>query len=142
MRAAYAQALEAAQADEVPVGAVIVQNDTIIARAHNQIETLQDPTAHAEMIAITQAASVLGSKVLTDTTVYVTLEPCPMCAMAMVLAKIDRVAYATDDPRTGAAGSIVNILQNDHLNHRVDVTTGIMQAECSALLKDFFRAKR
>lgn len=142
MHSAYRMACAAASAGEVPVGAVIVHGGAIIARAHNQIEALHDPTAHAEMIAITQAAEHLQSKILTGAAIYVTLEPCPMCAMALVLAKVDRVIFATPDPRTGAGGSIYNILQDPRLNHRVEIDSGLMQAECGDLLKEFFRARR
>jgi tRNA(adenine34) deaminase len=142
MHNAYRMARAAAAAGEVPVGAVIVHGGAIIARAHNQIEALHDPTAHAEMIAITQAAEHLQSKILTGAAIYVTLEPCPMCAMALVLAKVDLVIFATPDPRTGAGGSVFNILQDPRLNHRVEIESGLMQAECGDLLKEFFRARR
>ena len=142
MQAAYAVALKGMENGEVPVGAVVVHDGAIIARTHNQVETLHDPTAHAEMIAITQAAAALKSKFLSGAEMYVTLEPCPMCAMAAVLAKLKKLVFATHDPRTGAAGSIMNILQNSHLNHKVHVEHGIMGEECSRLLREFFRAKR
>ena len=142
MQTAYNMACKAAEEDEVPVGAVIVHNSTIIAKAFNQIESLKDPTAHAEMIAITQASSFLGSKVLDEANIFVTLEPCPMCSMAIVLAKIKRLVFATTDPRTGAAGSVYNIAQDKSLNHQVVVESGLMEQECSALLKDFFKERR
>ncbi|MFC1479228.1 tRNA adenosine(34) deaminase TadA [Planctomycetota bacterium] len=142
MQTAYNMARKAAAEDEVPVGAVIIHDNTIIAKAFNQIESLKDPTAHAEMIAITQASSYLESKVLNDTEIFVTLEPCPMCSMAIVLAKIKRLVFAAKDPRTGAAGSVYNIVQDKSLNHQVIVEQGLMKLECSALLKDFFKERR
>jgi tRNA(adenine34) deaminase len=142
MKTAYNEAVEAEKNEEVPVGAVIVKGNEIIARAHNQIETLKDPTAHAEIIAITQAAATLDSKVLSGTDIYVTLEPCPMCAMAIILAKIDRIFYGTPDPRTGACGSIMDIARDQRLNHQVEVIPGIMQEECREILKSFFKKRR
>ena len=142
MRMAFSMACKAREIDEVPVGAIIVCNNTVIAKAHNQIESLRDPTAHAEMIAITQASSYLNSKVLEKAAMYVTLEPCPMCAMAIVLAKIERLIFATQDPRTGSAGSVYNIPQDSRLNHHVEVISGIMEQECSLLLKEFFKERR
>lgn len=142
MNEAIRQAKIAASADEVPVGAVIVHERKIIAKAHNQIETLKDPTAHAEMIAITQAANYLSSKWLAQCTLYVTIEPCSMCAGALVLARITRVCFGAADPKTGACGSVVNIANHRSLNHRMDVTGGILAGECSALVSEFFRKKR
>src|SRR5579864_8531114 len=124
MREAIRQAKMAAGRDEVPVGAVIVCEGKIIARAHNQIETLKDPTAHAEMIAITQATNFLSLKWLQEATLYVTIEPCSMCAGALVLSRITRVCYGAQDPKTGACGSVVNIAQNKKLNHFIDVQGG------------------
>ena len=142
MQTAYNMACKAAEKEEVPVGTVIVHKNTIIAKAFNQIESLKDPTAHAEMIAITQAASYLGSKVLNEAEIFVTLEPCPMCSMAIVLAKIKRLVFGAKDPRTGAAGSVYNIVQDKSLNHQVVVDSGLMEQECSMLLKEFFKKKR
>ena len=142
MKMAFDLACRAAEEKEVPVGAVIVHENTVIAKAFNRIQSLKDPTAHAEMIAITQACSSLGSKVLTNTVVYVTLEPCAMCAMAMVLAKIKRLVYATKDPLTGAAGSLYNIVRDTSLNHQLIVDQGLMQEESAALLKNFFKDRR
>ncbi len=142
MQAAFRMALQGRDNEEVPVGAVIVHEGRIIARAHNQIEALNDPTAHAEMIAITQATSFLKSKVLNEADLYVTLEPCPMCAMAIVLSKIRKIFFATPDPRTGACGSVFNIAQHSSLNHKVALSPGLMQTECAQLLKEFFRKRR
>ena len=142
MSEALKQAYEAFEADEVPVGAVIVHKGRIIARAHNQIEMLKDPTAHAEMIAITQAAAYLGCARLIDCSIYATIEPCSMCAGAMVHARVKRLVYGAADPRAGAAGTIFNITQHEALNHRVDVLGGVMAEECSAVLRNFFQAKR
>ena len=142
MREAIRQARLAASEDEVPVGAVIVHERKIIARAHNQIETLKDPTAHAEMIAITQATHYLSSKWLQECTLYVTLEPCSMCAGALVLARITRVCFGAQDPKTGACGSVINIANHQSLNHRIEVQGGILEEECSSVLSDFFQTKR
>lgn len=142
MTRALKQAAFAAEQGEVPVGAVIVHGNRLIARASNQVEMLNDPTAHAEMIAITQAASALGDWRLTDTTLYVTKEPCPMCAGAIVLARIPLVVWGADDPRRGGAISRFSILQDDALNHRTEYLSGIMGEECGALLREFFKARR
>ncbi|MCK4882095.1 MAG: tRNA adenosine(34) deaminase TadA [Candidatus Omnitrophica bacterium] len=142
MREAVKQAKIAAQKDEVPVGAVIVHENRIIACAHNQVEMLKDPTAHAEMIAITQAASALSCKWLYDCMIYVTIEPCSMCAGALVLARIKRIYYGAADPKTGACGSVVNIAQNNQLNHQVEVSGGLLEEECGDLISRFFRDKR
>lgn len=142
MREALKQARIAAETDEVPVGAVIVHENRIIAKAHNQIEMLKDPTAHAEMIAITQAANALSCKWLYDCTLYVTIEPCSMCAGAIVLARMKRIYYGAVDPKTGACGSVTNIVQDDRLNHRVEVSGGLLEEECGRLLTTFFREKR
>ena len=127
--------------DEVPIGAVIVYKNQIIAKAHNQVEHLNDPTAHAEMIAITQAATFLGSKWIKDCTLYVTVEPCSMCAGALILSRITNVVFGADDPKTGAFGSRtdVNLLG---LNHKIRIKKGLLKEECAALLKEFFRNKR
>ena len=142
MREAIRQAKVAAQADEVPVGAVIVFERKIIAKAHNQIEMLKDPTAHAEMIAITQATNYLSSKWLPKCTLYVTLECCSMCTGALVLARIARVCFGAEDPKTGACGSVINIANHKSLNHRMDVNGGILADECSSELTEFFQKKR
>jgi tRNA(adenine34) deaminase len=142
MKEAVRQAKIAADMDEVPVGAVIVYERKIIAKAHNQIETLKDPTAHAEMIAITQATNFLSSKWLQDCTLYVTIEPCSMCAGALVLARIARVCFGAKDPKTGACGSVINIADHGSLNHRIEVNGGILAEECSSLVSGFFQKKR
>lgn len=142
MQQALAQAHEAFEADEVPVGAVIVHQDRIIAAAHNQREMLRDPTAHAEMIALTQAAEVLGSWRLLDCTLFVTLEPCPMCAGAIVQARIPMVIYGTPDPKAGACHSLYQITNDSRLNHRCQVIGGVMQESCRAILQEFFARKR
>jgi len=128
--------------DEVPVGAVIVHDGRIISRGYNQIERLNDPTAHAEIIAITSATNYLGTKWLNEASLYVTIEPCSMCAGAMVLARIKNLYFGANDPKTGACGSVIDIANHKKLNHRIKVTRGIFEAECSSLLKDFFRKKR
>jgi len=142
MQEALKQARLAFEKDEVPVGAVVVFNGQIIGRAHNQIKLLKDPTAHAEMIALTQAAAFLKTERLKGCSMYVTIEPCPMCAGAMVLARIDNLFYATEDPKSGAAGSVVDILQNAKLNHRVKTHSGILKDESRSLIQEFFRKKR
>ena len=142
MQEALKQAGLALEADEVPVGAVIVHKGQIIARAHNQMKMLKDPTAHAEMIAITQAAAHLGNERLNDCDMYVTMEPCPMCAGAMVLARIRNLYYSTEDPKSGVAGSVIDILQNNKLNHRVKVTPGILREESRSIIQEFFKGKR
>lgn len=142
MSEAIKEAGKAFEADEVPVGAVIVHKGKIIARAHNQIKLLKDPTAHAEMIALTQAASHLASERLIDTTLYSTVEPCSMCAGAMILGRIKRLVYAAADPKTGAAGSVINIVDNRRLNHRISVTGGVLAEQSAAILKEFFGIKR
>lgn len=141
MSEALKEAEKAFEADEVPVGTVIVHKDRIIARAHNQIRLLKDPTAHAEMIAITQAAASLGNERLLDTAMYVTIEPCVMCAGAMILARVKRLVYGASDPKTGAFGSVID-LNKKGLNHKVVVTKGVLRDKCGLLLKEFFRKKR
>ena len=126
----------------MPVGCVIVHEGRAVGRAHNQRETLRDPTAHAEMIAITQAAEALGSWRLTGCTLYVTLEPCAMCAGAMVLARIDRLVYGATDPKAGAVASVFRLVDEPRLNHRIAVTAGVRAQDCGAILSEFFRAKR
>ena len=142
MSEAIRQAKKAAESDEVPVGAVIVHDHKIIARAHNQIELLKDPTAHAEMIAITEATNYLSSKWLQECSLYVTLEPCSMCAGALVLARVARVYFGAEDPKAGACGSVINIANHKSLNHRFEVRGGVLAAECAALVSEFFRKKR
>lgn len=142
MKEAYRQALAAAEKDEVPIGAVIVFENKIIGKAHNQIELLKDPTAHAEMIAITQATNYLQLKWLQGCTLYVTIEPCSMCSGALVLSRIDRVVFAAHDVKTGACGSVVNIISHPKLNHQISVTHGVLKDECGKLISDFFRKKR
>jgi tRNA(adenine34) deaminase len=126
----------------VPIGAVIVRSGEIISRGHNLRETGGDPTAHAEMIAIRQAAQQVGGWRLSDCTLYVTLEPCPMCAGAIVQARIPLVVYATEDPKAGCAGTLMNLLQESRFNHRCDVVSGVLKEECSAILSGFFRELR
>lgn len=142
LREALRQAAEAAAAGEVPVGAIIVAEGRVLAAARNERESLRDPTAHAEMIAITQAAQALNAWRLEGCTLYVTLEPCPMCAGAIVQARIPRVVYGAADPKAGAVDSLYQILTDDRLNHRVEVSSGVLAAECGQVLTDFFRARR
>jgi tRNA(adenine34) deaminase len=142
MRIAFREAEKALENEDVPVGAVIVHEGSLIAKAHNQRELLRDPTAHAEMIAITQAASHIGSWRLDNTTLYVTLEPCAMCAGAMVLARIPRLVFGAFDPKAGAAGSVMDIVRHAKLNHRIEVTSGVMEGECASILKEFFARLR
>lgn len=142
MREALRQGQKAYAADEVPVGAVVVREGKIIARAHNQVELLKDATAHAEMLALTQAEAAVGDWRLTDCDLYVTKEPCPMCAGAAVHTRIRRVIFGCADPSAGAAGSMMNLLQMPTLNHRCEITSGFLQNECAAILQDFFRKRR
>ena len=142
MREALRQAAKAYEADEVPVGAIVVGAGKIIARAYNQVELLKDATAHAEMLALTQAEAAMGDWRLTDCDLYVTKEPCAMCAGALVHVRIRRVIFGCADPRAGAAGSIINLLQLSSLNHQCDITSGVLKNECAMILQDFFRKKR
>ncbi len=142
MRLALQQAQQAAEEGEVPIGAVIVHGDQLVAAAHNQREQLHDPTAHAEMIAITQAAEALGSWRLIDCTLYVTLEPCPMCAGAIVQARIPWVVYGAADPKAGAVDTLFRLLNDARLNHQAQVVSGILAGPCGALLTEFFRRQR
>ena len=142
MLEAVKEAARAAEEGEVPVGAVIVKDGQIIARAHNRIEAARRSSAHAEMLALEAAEEMLGAKWLTGATMYVTLEPCSMCAGAMVLARIARLVIGTDDPKTGACGSLYNIASDERLNHSIEITRGVLAEECSAILKDFFRNRR
>ncbi len=142
MRMALQQAQAALAEDEVPVGAVIVHGERVIAAAHNQREQLRDPTAHAEMIAITQAADALGSWRLDDCTLYVTLEPCPMCAGAIIQARISTVVYGATDPKAGAVNTLYHLLDDPRLNHRAAVIPGILAEPCGAILSSFFQQQR
>jgi tRNA(adenine34) deaminase len=142
MREALRQAQKAYAADEVPVGAVVARAGRVIGRAYNHVELLKDATAHAEMLALTQAEAAVGDWRLTDCDLYVTKEPCAMCAGALVHARIHRIIFGCADPRAGAAGSVINLLQLPSLNHQCDITSGVLQNECSAILQDFFRKRR
>ena len=142
MKEALRLGMKARTAEEVPVGAVVVREGKIISRAYNQVELLKDATAHAEMLALTAAEAALGDWRLTDCDLYVTKEPCPMCAGAIVHTRVRRVVFGCSDTRAGAAGTVMNLLQHKALNHRCQVTSGVLQAECAALLQDFFQKKR
>jgi tRNA(adenine34) deaminase len=142
MGEALRQAVRAYQAEEVPIGAVVVREGLIIARAYNQVELLKDATAHAEMLALTQAEGVVGDWRLTDCTLYVTKEPCPMCAGAIVHTRIARVVFGAPDPKAGAAGGVMNLLQFPTLNHRCEITAGVRDHECRTLLQNFFTEQR
>lgn len=142
MRMALREAQVAANNKEVPVGAIIVHNDHVIGKAHNQVEELHDPTAHAEILAITQASAALGDWRLLETTLYVTKEPCPMCAGAIVSARIPVVVWAADDPKRGGAVSLFDILANPHLNQRPELRRGLLADEAREMLKNFFRCRR
>ena len=142
MRAALDEAEAAFELDEVPVGAVIRHGDRIVGRGHNQKERLHDPTAHAEMIAITAAAEALGDWRLTGCTMYVTLEPCPMCAGAIVLARLTRVVFGADDPKFGACGSLFTIVTDPRTNHQVELVRGVLAEPCGGILQEFFKKQR
>ena len=142
MKEALKEAKKAFAKDEVPVGCVIVHKNIIIARAHNQIRMLKDPTAHAEMIAITQASNSLQNERLRDCVLYVTIEPCSMCVGAMVLARIKDLIYAADEAKSGACGSALNIINHKNLNHKIKIEKGILGEESSSLMKEFFKKKR
>ena len=142
MRLALREAERALEHDDVPVGAVIVHGGEVIGAGHNERELREDPSAHAEMLAIREAARALGSWRLLDTVLYVTLEPCAMCAGAIVLGRIPRVVYGTADPKAGAAGSVLDVLAEPRLNHRPDVAGGLLAAESAELLQAFFRSRR
>lgn len=142
MREALRQARRALAADEVPVGAVIVHGGHVIARAWNQVEMLKDATAHAEMIALTQAQSALGDWRLNECDLYVTKEPCPMCAGAIMHCRVRRVIFGCPDPKGGAAGGVWNLLQSPNLNHRSEITSGILGEDCAQMLKAFFKDAR
>jgi tRNA(adenine34) deaminase len=139
---ALRQAQRACEEDEVPIGAVIVHEGRVIARGYNQVERLHDATAHAEMLALTSASNLLQTKWLNQAQMYVTIEPCAMCAGALVLARIKRVIYGAADPKCGGCGSVVNVIANVKLNHRIVVTSGILQDACGAMMSEFFKKKR
>ena len=142
IREALRLAAKARERDEVPVGAVVVRAGKIIGRAYNQVELLKDATAHAEMLALTQAEAAVGDWRLVDCDLYVTKEPCVMCAGALIHVRIRRLVFGCADTRSGAAGSVMNLLRNPVFNHRCEITSGILQDECTAILQDFFRQKR
>lgn len=142
MRAALREAAAAAAADEVPIGCVVVREGLVIGRGRNQVEALQDATAHAEIIAIGAASTSLQSWRLHECTLYVTIEPCAMCAGAMILARVGRLVYGARDPKAGACGSVLDVIHERRLNHRVQVEEGLLAEECAALLRAFFARKR
>lgn len=142
MTQAYFEAEKALEMGEIPVGAVIVKDNVIVGRGHNLVEKLCDPTAHAEMIAITAACESIGKKYLKECTLYVTLEPCPMCAGALIWAKIKTVVFGASDDKAGACGTLLNITQNKGLNHSVEIIQGIMEADCTDILRQFFKSVR
>jgi tRNA(adenine34) deaminase len=142
MRVAIEEATEAAAFGDVPVGAVVAKGDEMLGRAGNAREREQDPTAHAEIIALRAAARAVGSWHLEGCTMYVTLEPCAMCAGALVLGRVDRLVFGTEDPKAGFAGSLGNLVRDERLNHTLEVESGVLSGECADLLKDFFRERR
>jgi tRNA(adenine34) deaminase len=142
MRLAIRQAVEALGHDDVPIGAVVVHDGEVVGAGHNERELRQDPTAHAELLALREASRALGSWRVLDSVLYVTLEPCAMCAGAIVLARVPRVVYGTIDPKAGAAGSVLDVLDQPRLNHRPAVAGGLLAAECAALLTEFFGSRR
>ncbi len=142
MRQALAEATKASDLGEVPIGCVIVQDERVIAKGHNLTESLKDATAHAEMMAITSASSTLESRYLTDVTLYVTIEPCPMCAGAIVLARIPRLVFGAYDIKAGACGTLYNITEDKRLNHQVHVVGGVMDTDCAALVQRYFKGMR
>ncbi|MFC1528610.1 tRNA adenosine(34) deaminase TadA [Candidatus Latescibacterota bacterium] len=142
MRLAFEEAQKAFELGEIPVGAIIVKDDRVIGRGGNRVESLKDPTAHAEIIAIGAAADTTAYSRLVDTTMYVTLEPCPMCAGAIVLARIPRLVYGVSDTQAGACGSVYDICRDGRLNHTVDIVSGVMETESSRILQDFFKSIR
>tara|TARA_R110002124_G_scaffold165010_1_gene332341 strand:+ start:834 stop:1307 length:474 start_codon:yes stop_codon:yes gene_type:complete len=142
MAKAIQLAEDAANSNEVPIGAVVVKDNIIVGKGFNQVERLNDSTAHAEMIAISAACETLKSKYLSGCTLYVTLEPCPMCAGALVWSKISTVVFGASDPKSGGCGSLFNISSNKNLNHQVEVVQGILEPDCEYLLKSFFQSKR
>ena len=142
MRLALAEAAAALDHDDVPIGAVVVRDGEVVAAARNERELRRDPTAHAEVLALRAAAEAAGSWRLGGATMYVTLEPCPMCAGALVLARVARLVYGPQDPRAGAAYSLYNVVQDPRLNHFVEITAGVLEEECAALLRTFFQGRR
>lgn len=142
MREAIKEANKALQWGEVPIGAVVVCDGKVVARGHNMRETWKDPTAHAEIIALREASRVLGGWRLTGCSLYVTLEPCPMCGGAILLSRVDEVIFGAKEPKFGAVGSIINLLETDQFNHQPQVTSGILEVECGMILKEFFRERR
>ena len=142
MNQAFREAEQAYDEGEVPIGAIVVFENKIIGKGHNSIENLQDPTAHAEIIAITAAADHLGSRRLLNTKMYVTVEPCPMCAGAIVQARIPILVYGAPDPKAGACGTLFNVVQDERLNHKVELISGILENKCSLIMSDFFRKLR
>jgi tRNA(adenine34) deaminase len=142
MQAAIAEGLKAQELGEVPIGAVVVRDGEIVGRGHNLRETQKDPTLHAEMIAIREASTKLGGWRLIGCTLYVTLEPCPMCAGAIVQSRIEQVVYGAADPKAGCAGTLLDLLHEPRFNHQVPVIAGVLQEECGQLLKQFFRGLR
>ncbi len=142
MKLAFQEAERAAEEKEIPVGAVVIQDGQLIGRGRNMVEQLKDPTAHAEMIAITAACETIGSKFLTKSTLYVTLEPCPMCAGAVVWSRMQRLVFGAFDEKAGSAGTLLNIVQDGRLNHRVEVVSGLEGDRAAQLLRDFFKARR
>ncbi len=142
MRLAIREAERALEHDDVPIGAVVVREGEVVGSGHNERELRQDPTAHAEILALRAAAAAVGSWRVLDSVLYVTLEPCAMCAGAIVLARVPRVVYGTVDPKAGAAGSVLDVLAEPRLNHRPEVVAGLLAAECAALLTDFFGSRR
>lgn len=142
MRMAMAEAVAALEHDDVPIGCVIVRDGVVIGRGHNARERDHDPTAHAEIIALREAAAVTGSWRIEDATLYVTLEPCHMCAGAMVLGRVPRLVFGATDPKAGACGSLDDVVRDPRLNHRLEVTGGVLAAECGDLIRQFFAARR
>ncbi|ROL56560.1 nucleoside deaminase [Bacteroidetes/Chlorobi group bacterium Naka2016] len=142
MRIALKEAIKSLKSEDVPIGAIVVKDGQIISRAHNEVEKRGDATAHAELLAIEKAIKKVGYKHLLDCIVFTTLEPCPMCAGALVLARVKTVVYSAKDPKAGAGGSVLNILSHPKLNHRIEVVSGILEEESSSLLKDFFNKLR
>lgn len=142
MRLAIEEAVKAYDVEEVPVGAVVVKDDAVISKAFNMRETLNDATAHAEVLAVQRACIALNSWRLLDCTLYVTVEPCPMCAGALVNARVKRIVYGIPDLKGGACGSIINIVNNPSLNHRIEITGGVLEDECKKLMQDFFKKRR
>lgn len=142
MKRALQEAEEAFEAGEVPVGAVVVRDERLLGRGRNRVEALGDPTAHAELLAVTAACDTLGSKFLEDCTIYVTLEPCPMCAGALVWARLERLVFGAFDEKAGSCSTLYNIPRDDRLNHRVEIVSGIEEDECADLMSRFFRERR